>query len=147
MKVKNQMFTHRNMHKNLSVPSLIKKALLRKKSTLTDKAALRFETKKYTGRSPKDRFIVKDDISDEHVDWGKVNQPFEEEKFNQLYEKMIEFLLRQDEVFSFQGFAGADEDFRLPIRVINEYAWHNLLDRESTRLNSSHVAISYAVFC
>lgn len=126
MKVKNQMFTHRNMHKNLSVPSLIKKALLRKEGTLTDTGALRVETGKYTGRSPKDRFIVKDDISDEHVDWGKVNQPFEEEKFNQLYEKMIEFLLRQDEVFSFQGFAGADEDFRLPIRVINEYAWHNL---------------------
>src|SRR5690625_8050280 len=104
MKFKNHIFTHRSMHNNLSVPALFKNALLREEGTLTDTGALRVETGKFTGRSPKDRFIVKDDISDEHVDWVKVNQPFEEEKFNQLYEKMIKFLLRKDEVFSFNWY-------------------------------------------
>jgi len=126
MIVTNQVLVHKNIHENLSVPSLIEKILELNEGKLTSTGSIRVETGKYTGRSPKDRFIVKDEISDQHVHWGNVNQPISEEIFERLLEKVSNYLLGKDEIFSFKGFAGADEKYHLPIRVINEYAWHNL---------------------
>jgi len=122
----NLKFMHENIHRNLSVSRLIEKILSRKEAKLSSTGAVSSVTGKYTGRSPKDRFIVSDDISKDLVDWGSVNQPIDEASFEKLYNKVTNHLQSKEEVFSFRGFAGADEKYRLPVEVINEYAWHNL---------------------
>src|SRR5690625_478295 len=122
----NLKFMHENIHRNLSVSRLIEKILSRKEAKLSSTGAVSSVTGKYTGRSPKDRFIVSDDISKDLVDWGSVNQPIDEASFEKLYNKVTNHLQSKEEVFSFRGFAGADEKYRLSVEVINEYAWHNL---------------------
>src|SRR5690625_2104325 len=132
--VQTKLFTklteHEHIHENLSVPQLVEKILSREEGTLSATGAVRSTTGQYTGRSPKDRFIVRDDVSDDLVDWGQVNQPIDENSFEALYEKVINHLYTKNELFSFKGFAGADEKYRLPVQVINEYAWQNLFARQ-----------------
>ncbi len=115
-----------NAQIQLSVPQLVEKILNRNEGTLSSTGAILATTGKYTGRSPKDKFIVEDDVSKSKVDWGKVNQPISENIFDRLYEKVLQYLGEKEEIFVFKGFAGADEKYRLPIQVINEFAWHNL---------------------
>ncbi|RJS60079.1 phosphoenolpyruvate carboxykinase (ATP) [Bacillus sp. PK3_68] len=109
-----------------SVPQLVEKVLNRKEGVLTASGAVCAETGKYTGRSPKDKFIVEEPSVKDKIDWGPVNEPISPEVFDQLYTKVINYLKEQEELFIFKGFAGADPTHRLPIQVINEYAWHNL---------------------
>lgn len=114
------------VHTQLSVAQLVEQATARGEGTLTSTGALRAETGKYTGRSPEDKYMVDEDISRDKVDWGSVNRPISKEIFQNLYAKVIDYLQTKDALFLFKGFAGADKDSRLPIQVINEYAWHNL---------------------
>jgi phosphoenolpyruvate carboxykinase (ATP) len=86
--------------------------------------ALAVNTGEFTGRSPQDRFIVKDDITNDKVWWGKINIPFDSDKFDSLYNKVTEYLSHK-EVFVRDCYACADEDYKLNIRVINEYSWSN----------------------
>ncbi|MFC0523948.1 phosphoenolpyruvate carboxykinase (ATP) [Pontibacillus salicampi] len=118
------------VRKNLSVAELVEKILSRKEGRLTATGAIQAETGRYTGRSPNDKFIVKDDVTEQKVDWGKVNQPISETTFEHLYEKVLHHLSNQDEIYSFKGFAGADPQYRLPMEVINEFAWHNLFAQQ-----------------
>ena len=118
--------TNGNMHIQLSVPQLVEKVLARNEGILTSTGAVKAETGKYTGRSPKDKYIVEEASSKDKIDWGNVNKPISEDTFASLYEKVINYLNEKDELFVFNGYAGADQDYRLPIQVINEYAWHNL---------------------
>jgi phosphoenolpyruvate carboxykinase (ATP) len=111
---------------NLSVPSLVEKVLQRNEGVLTSTGAVRATTGKYTGRSPEDKFIVAEPSIMDDINWGSVNQPIDEETFEKLYAKVINYLREKNELFVFKGFAGADENFRLPIQVVNEFAWHNL---------------------
>lgn len=115
-----------NILEQLSVPQLVEKATSRGEAILTVDGAVRAVTGKYTGRSPKDKFMVVEESSKDHIDWGKINQPISAEVFDSLYNKVINYLKQKEEVFVFKGFAGADKDSRLAIRVVNEYAWHNL---------------------
>ncbi len=121
-----ELLSGNNVQVQLSVPQLVEKATSRGEATLTVDGALRAETGKYTGRSPKDKFIVEEDSSKEKIDWGKVNQPISSEVFDNLYVKVVNYLKEKDELFVFKGFAGADKDSQLSIQVVNEYAWHNL---------------------
>ncbi|MHC0552130.1 phosphoenolpyruvate carboxykinase (ATP) [Salinicoccus sp. CNSTN-B1] len=116
-------------HIQLSTSQLVEKSLERGEGKLTNTGALRAETGKYTGRSPKDRFIVEDDTSRDKVDWGEVNQPISEEVFNNLFAKVVDYLDDKEELFIFNGHAGADEATSLDLRVINEYSWHNMFAR------------------
>ncbi|WP_047983642.1 phosphoenolpyruvate carboxykinase (ATP) [Ornithinibacillus californiensis] len=125
-----ELLTQKNVRQNLSVASLVEKVLSRNEGILSNTGAVLATTGKYTGRSPEDKFIVKDSISESKVDWGKVNQPIEEEIFEKLYAKVIGHLKEKDEVFVFDGFAGADQNYQLPIQVINEFAWHNLFAKQ-----------------
>jgi phosphoenolpyruvate carboxykinase (ATP) len=115
-----------NIQTQLSVPQLVEKVLNRNEGLLTSTGAVRATTGKYTGRSPKDKYIVEEESVKDKIDWGSVNQPISEESFTKLYNKVLNFLKEKEEVFVFKGFAGADKKYRLPIHVINEYAWHNL---------------------
>lgn len=113
-----------NVHHNLTTAELIETALQRKEGLLAGNGALRVSTGKYTGRSPKDKFIV--DVSGIHdeIAWGN-NKPFSVEKFDHLYNRMMTYM-QDKEIFIFDGFAGADEKHQIKISVINEFAWQNL---------------------
>ena len=109
-----------------SVAELTEKAVARNEAKLSADGAITARTGKYTGRSPKDKFIVEDAVSKDKVDWGSTNSPISEEIFDSLYTKVIDHLKVKDELFVFKGFAGADKDSQLSIQVINELAWQNL---------------------
>jgi phosphoenolpyruvate carboxykinase (ATP) len=113
------------VHRNLSVGKLVEIALKKEGAVLSDKGALSINTGKYTGRSPGDRFIVDEPSIRDKVDWGKVNVSISNEKFENLYKKVYNHI-KDKELFVFDGFVGADKNYRMPIRVINEYAWQNL---------------------
>ncbi|WP_019420577.1 phosphoenolpyruvate carboxykinase (ATP) [Paenibacillus sp. OSY-SE] len=112
-------------HRNLPVAKLVESALLHGEGHLTSTGALQITTGKYTGRSPKDKFIVREPQSTDHIAWGKVNQALTPEQFDSLYEKTMNYMESRN-LFVFNGYAGADQAYRLPIRIINEYAWQNL---------------------
>lgn len=134
-----------NINVQLSVPQLAEKATSRGEAMLTVDGAVRAETGKYTGRSPKDKYMVEEESTKDKIDWGKVNQPISSEVFDNLYVKVVKYLKERDELFVFKGFAGADKDSQLSIQVINEYAWHNLFAhqlfiRPTAEELTSHVA-------
>ncbi len=116
-------------HYNLPVAQLVEMAVKRGEGILTDKGALNALTGKFTGRSPKDKFVVDEASVRDKINWGAVNQPISAEKFQALYDDVLEYL-QGKELFVFDGFAGADQTYRLPIRVVNEFAWHNLFARQ-----------------
>ncbi|WP_128896260.1 phosphoenolpyruvate carboxykinase (ATP) [Longirhabdus pacifica] len=116
---------HENVHFNLPVARLMEIAVQQKEGELTNVGAINALTGKYTGRSPKDKFIVDEPSVDGLIDWGKVNQPMSQHHFDTLYSDLLSHLTAKQS-FVFDGFAGADEQYRLPLRVITEYAWHNL---------------------
>jgi len=86
--------------------------------------ALAINTGEFTGRSPQDRFIVKDGVTEDKVWWGKINIPFDSDQFQKLYDKVVDYLSGK-EVFVRDSYACADEKYKLNIRVITEYAWSN----------------------
>ncbi|SNQ43092.1 phosphoenolpyruvate carboxykinase (ATP) [Cellulophaga lytica] len=87
--------------------------------------ALAINTGEFTGRSPMDRFIVKDDVTADKVWWGDINIPFAPDKFDALYDKVIDYL-NEKELYVRDAYACADKDYKLNIRVINEYPWSNM---------------------
>ncbi len=111
---------------NLSTPSLIETAILRDEGTLAVNGALNVDTGDRTGRSPKDKFLEDTPDIHEAIDWGKVNQPITPDVFTALEQLAIKHLSSQRELFRFDGYAGADPDYRLKVSVITEEAWHCL---------------------
>ena len=110
---------------NLPVSKLVEIALARGEGVLSATGALSCKTGKYTGRSPQDRFIVDEPSVHSRIAWGEINKPLAEKSFEVLYQKVLAYL-DTTQYFIFDGFAGADEKYRLPVRVINEFAWHNI---------------------
>lgn len=90
-----------------------------------DSGALAVNTGEFTGRSPKDRFIVKDDITKDEVWWSDINLEFDPDQFDKLYNKVVNYL-NDKELFVRDCYACADENYRLNIRVINENSWSNM---------------------
>lgn len=109
------------VYNNLCQRDLILKAINKNEGTLSSTGALVVNTGKYTGRSPKDRFIVKDYITEDKINWGETNLPIEESVFNNLYEKVNNYL-KEKELFVFNGQVGAEDEYSLSIKVVCEYA-------------------------
>jgi len=109
---------------NLAVPRLIEMAVARGEGVLTSTGAFNVVGGRYTGRSPDDRFIVDDPKTRDEIWWGPVNRPFPEDAFDRLRCRVARHL-KDRELFVFDGFAGADPEYRLPIRIITELAWQN----------------------
>jgi phosphoenolpyruvate carboxykinase (ATP) len=118
-----------SVHRNLSVPSLVEQIISRREGVLSSSGALSVKTGKFTGRSPDDKFIVDDEITHNSVDWGKVNHPISEEDFDKIFHEMKRHV-EDKEFFIFDGFVGADPKNRLPIKIINNRAWHNLFAQQ-----------------
>jgi phosphoenolpyruvate carboxykinase (ATP) len=114
------------VHYQLTPNELSEQTLLRGQGILNDTGALCIRTGEFTGRSPNDKFIVKDAITADTVDWNKFNIPIDEKYFLQLREKLLRYLSAQKEVWVRDAFACADPAYRLRVRVINENPWSNL---------------------
>ncbi|RYV03676.1 phosphoenolpyruvate carboxykinase (ATP) [Shewanella sp. OPT22] len=119
--------SHR-IHANLTTAELVEIALARGEAQLTAKGALVARTGVRTGRSPNDRFVVKEASSENEIDWGNVNKPFAEDKFTALWDR-VEAYLADKEVFVSDLEVGADPEHYLPVNVTTEYAWHHLFAR------------------
>src|SRR5262249_16642282 len=100
----------------------------RHEGSLTNKGALAAYTGERTGRSPKDRFIIEEPGTREEIDWGLVNQPMPADVFERLRERVLAYLQGR-ELFTFDGWACADPNYPLPLRVVAEEAWHALFAR------------------
>jgi phosphoenolpyruvate carboxykinase (ATP) len=119
------LLVKKSVHRNLSTPKLVETAIQNNEGVLSSRGALVSETGKRTGRSPKDKFTVKDASTANKVAWGAVNLAFPPEKFDALYQRVLQYLAGK-EIYVQDLFCGADPKYQLPIQVINEYAWHNL---------------------
>ena len=109
----------------LSPDELHEITIRKKQGKEASSGALAVSTGEFTGRSPLDRFIVKDEVTEDEIWWGDINIPFDPEKFDKLYDKMVEYLSGK-EVFVRDCYACADGNYKTNIRVINEYPWSNL---------------------
>lgn len=114
---------------NLGTAALIENAIRRREGIMASGGALVVKTGQRTGRSPKDKFIVREASTEKNIWWGPVNQPIEEEKFHEVYIRLLAYLQGND-LFVQDCFAGTDPEYQIPIRVITEYAWHNLFARQ-----------------
>jgi phosphoenolpyruvate carboxykinase (ATP) len=117
--------SNENVFWNLSPAELYEQAIVRNEAILTKDHALRVLTGKYTGRSPKDKFIVDQPAIHDDIDWGEINQPISEEVFDRLFDKTVRYLKDKD-LFVKDLFCGADKNNRLNVRVVSEAAYHGL---------------------
>lgn len=116
-------------HWNLSAAELIEKALERREGALAANGALVVRTGQFTGRSPKDKFVVRQTETEQSIDWGAVNQEMGEAEFERLHRRVLAFLQGR-EVFVQDCYGGADPAYRLPVRVVTQRAWHSLFARQ-----------------
>ena len=113
---------------NLPTPALVEEAVRRREGILSHNGPFVARTGHHTGRSPNDKFLVREPSSEQNVWWGKVNRAISQQQFNGVYDRMLSYL-QTKELFVQDCFAGADPRYRLPIRIITESAWHNLFSR------------------
>ncbi|MBX9600937.1 MAG: phosphoenolpyruvate carboxykinase (ATP) [Bryobacteraceae bacterium] len=118
-----------SIHWNLGTAHLVEHSLLRGEGQLAAGGSIVVRTGQFTGRSPKDKYIVRDSITESTVNWGSVNQPMSPAQFSGLYERLMKFF-EGKEVFVQDCFGGADPANQLPIRVITQRAWHSLFARQ-----------------
>ena len=118
-----------SIYENLSVEELINKALQRNEGEIASNGALLVKTGKRTGRSPLDRFIVKDSTTEDSVDWGDVNKPFDSQAFEDLWERVKKYLDDKDSFIS-SLHVGEHPDYYVPINIRTEWAWHNLFGKQ-----------------
>lgn len=115
----------KNAYWNLSPAELVERAILTGEGQLADNGSLAADTGRFTGRSPKDRFIVEDDITRDHVWWGDINIKFDSGKFDALYNKVVAHLEGR-EIYVRDSYACAKEEYRLKLRVVTESAYQNI---------------------
>jgi phosphoenolpyruvate carboxykinase (ATP) len=113
----------------LSVAELYEHALRKGEAVLGAAGQLAVETGKHTGRSPNDKFFVREPSSEKHIDWGTSNKPIDAEKFDALLGRVGAYLAGK-EVYSLDCYVGADPRYRLPVRILTTYAWQNLFARD-----------------
>lgn len=129
--------------RNLPVEELIEEALLNDEGKLGTRGELMVDTGKYTGRSPNDKYFVKEDYSGENLWWGPVNRPTKTEVFEKLYKKVTEYYDSNGDgrgVYMFDGFCGADSENQIKVRILAKKAWqaifvNNMFIRPSSKDN------------
>ncbi|MFT4679266.1 MAG: phosphoenolpyruvate carboxykinase (ATP) [Flavobacteriales bacterium] len=111
-----------NAHWNLSPAELVEESIILGQGMLTSTGAIAIDTGEFTGRSPADRFVVCDDITENTVWWGNVNKKFEPAKFDALFNRMKAYLTNRD-VYVRDNYVCAEDDFRLNVRTVTEFPW------------------------
>ncbi len=112
----------------LSTPALYEQIIRRREGLIAHLGPVAVRTGDHTGRSPNDKFIVKEPSSEDHIWWGTENRPFAEEHFDALYNRLLAYIQGKD-LFVQDCYACAHPSYRLPIRIITEHAWHSLFAR------------------
>ena len=122
------------VHENLPPARLVEASVRRREGMISEPSgALVVRTGKRTGRSPKDRFIVENDVTRDAVNWGSINKPFSSEAFGSLLEKAASYVENLEEVYVVDAYAGADPRYRLNAQVVTEHAWQALFARQLFR--------------
>jgi phosphoenolpyruvate carboxykinase (ATP) len=120
------------VHWNATTPTLYEEIVRRREGWIAHLGPIVVRTGTHTGRSPLDKFIVKDPVSEARVWWGSENRPFPPERFEALHRRLAAYLQGRD-VYVQDCHAGADPNYRLPLRVITEEAWQGLFARNMFR--------------
>ncbi len=136
---------------NLTTPALYEEIVRRREGVIAEDGPVVVRTGKYTGRSPKDKFIAREPGSEANIWWGDVNQPLEQEQFAALKNRMLAYLSGRD-LYVQDCYAGADPRYRLNVRIITELAWHalfmrNLLIRPEPDEDLSGFVPDFTVIC
>jgi phosphoenolpyruvate carboxykinase (ATP) len=118
----------RKVYWNLPTEALYEEAIFRNEGRITQLGPFVVSTGKHTARAANDKVIVRESSTEDHIWWGEYNRPYSTEKFNELFNRVQGFLQGRD-VFVQDCYAGADPNYRLPIRIISEYAWHSMFVR------------------
>lgn len=113
---------------NLSVPALYEEILFRREGNLAADGPVIVDTGIHTARSANDKFVVKETTTENDIWWGEYNRPYDQDKFNLVLTRMQGYLQERD-VFVYDCYVGADPEYRMPVRVVTEYAWHSLFAR------------------
>ena len=126
-----ELFDSAHVDFNLPRAALYEEAILRKEARLTANGALLVYTGKHTGRAAQDKFVVKDSESESVVDWGEINQEFDEEKYFKIRAKFFDYIeklqkIKNKKLFVQDCIAGADRGNSINVRVVSEFAWHNI---------------------
>jgi phosphoenolpyruvate carboxykinase (ATP) len=118
----------RQSYWNLPSEALYEEVVFRGEGRISRQGPMVVNSGQHTGRAAQDKFIVREPSSEEHVWWGEYNRPLSADKFDELYSRLLGFLQGRD-LFVQDCYAGADPAYRLPVRIITEYAWHSLFAR------------------
>jgi phosphoenolpyruvate carboxykinase (ATP) len=118
----------RQAYWNLSREALYEESIFRGEANIVQMGPLIVNTGKYTARAASDKFVVRETTSEDRIWWGQYNRPFDVDKFEELFARLQGYLQGKD-IFIQDCYGGADPDYRLPIRIITEYAWHSLFAR------------------
>ena len=124
--VRLDLLLSKNPHYQLSPQQLVQHTLELGEGQLSDTGALIINTGEFTGRSPKDKFIVRDNATSDKIDWNNFNIPISTDHFIKIYDRMVEYMEKIPELWIRDCYACADPRFRLNLRVINEKPWGNL---------------------
>ena len=118
----------RKVYWNLPREALYEESIFRGEANISRMGPLIVNTGKHTARAASDKFVVREATTEENIWWGQYNRPFDAEKFDELFARLQGYLQGSD-VFVQDCYGGADPDYRLPVRIITEYAWHSLFAR------------------
>lgn len=118
----------RKAYWNLPTEALYEEIIFRGEAQISRSGPIVVNTGKHTARAANDKFIVREPTTENKIWWGQYNRPYSTEKFDELFSRLQGFLQGRD-VFIQDCYGGADENFRLPVRIITEYAWHSLFAR------------------
>lgn len=118
----------RKVYWNLPVEALYEEIIFRGEASISGQGPVIVNTGKHTARAANDKYVVREDTSEENIWWGQYNRPFAQEKFNELFARLQGYLQGRD-LFIQDVYGGSDPDYKLPIRIITELAWHSLFVR------------------
>ncbi|HOP07171.1 MAG TPA: phosphoenolpyruvate carboxykinase (ATP) [candidate division Zixibacteria bacterium] len=134
----NHGLTHlHNVYWNLPSESLYEEIIFRREGSLSYMGPIVVDTGKKTARSANDKFVVREATTENKIWWGQYNRPFAEEKFNSVYQRLLGFLQGRD-IFVQDCYAGHDPQYRLPVRIVSELAWHSLFARNMLLTAKTH---------
>lgn len=122
------LYNLNTVHWNLPTPALYEQALRAHEGVLSHMGPLVVRTGHHTGRSANDKFVVEESTSKDHIWWGEINRPIDEAHFDLVHHRLASYLQMKD-VYVQDCFVGADPNYRMPVRIVSEYAWHSLFAR------------------
>ncbi|WP_304299928.1 phosphoenolpyruvate carboxykinase (ATP), partial [Chromatium okenii] len=122
------LYNLNTVHWNLPTPALYEQALRAHEGVLSHMGPLVVRTGHHTGRSANDKFVVEEETSKSHIWWGEINRPIDEAHFDLVHHRLASYLQMKD-VYVQDCYIGADPAYRMPVRIVSEYAWHSLFAR------------------